>query len=146
MSVYPGYQDKIFYLSNPNVDGLIVSMNSRELIDEYLGASGSGALRSSDRRLLDRYLALNGETQCRQGCGECLTSCPFGVEIDDVLRARMYAEDYGNVAQGRAAHAGLAVGASPCIACTSLACAGACPSGLDIPALTRSAAERFGRS
>jgi len=28
-------------LSNPRVDGLIVSMNSREAIDEYLGASGS---------------------------------------------------------------------------------------------------------
>jgi len=27
-------------LSNPRVDGLIVSMNSREAIDEYLGASG----------------------------------------------------------------------------------------------------------
>jgi len=35
-------------LSNPNVDALIVSMTSRETIDEYLGASGARVTASSD--------------------------------------------------------------------------------------------------
>src|SRR5439155_1269795 len=82
-------------LSDKNVDALIVSMTGREQIDEYLGASGSRAAVSEDLPLLRRYAAMNGATYCRPGCGECLAACPLGVPIDEVLRARMYAVDYG---------------------------------------------------
>jgi predicted aldo/keto reductase-like oxidoreductase len=132
-------------LSNPDVDGLIVTMKSREMIDEYLAASGTGAVQKSDVELLQEYAALNGSTQCRPGCGECVTSCPYGVEIDDVLRARMYSRDYANPEQGRAAYAQLETGASACLSCVSPACADACRYGLDIPKLTRSAAELLGQ-
>jgi len=54
-------------LSNPSIDGLIVSMKSTEQIDEYLGASGMGAPRASDLQLLEGYASLNSDTQCRQG-------------------------------------------------------------------------------
>ncbi|MBW2421659.1 MAG: aldo/keto reductase [Deltaproteobacteria bacterium] len=133
-------------LSNPDVDGLIVTMKSREMIDEYLAASGTGAVQKSDVELLRQYAALNGSTQCRPGCGECVASCPYGVEIDDVLRARMYSRDYANPEQGRAAYAQLTTGASACLSCANPTCADACSYGLDIPKLTRTAAELFVQS
>jgi aryl-alcohol dehydrogenase-like predicted oxidoreductase len=47
-------------LSNPNVDGLIVSMTNRESIDEYMGASGSRTVEAEDLPLLERYARING--------------------------------------------------------------------------------------
>jgi predicted aldo/keto reductase-like oxidoreductase len=160
-------------LSNPNVDALIVSMSTREKIDEHLAASGSGPPASADLELLRRHAARNGSSHCRQGCGECSESCPFGVPIADVLRSRMYAVDYGDVAGGRATYSSLSnpslstsspsklstsspsnaslsislgVDASPCLSCANPACASACPYGLDIPSLTRTTPEILGIS
>jgi predicted aldo/keto reductase-like oxidoreductase len=125
-------------LSNPDVDGLIVSMKTTAEIDEYLGASGMGAPRAAELRLLEGYAARNSATQCRQGCGDCANACPFGVPISDVLRSRMYANDYGEPENARALYASLETDASACASCTSRACADACGYGLDVPALTGS--------
>ncbi len=130
-------------LSDPRVDGLVVSMTSRRRIDEYVAASGAGAPTGADRSLLRRYLARNGERYCRPACGACENACPHGVEIAEVLRARMYAADYGDEALARAeyAFAGLAgLDASPCLSCGAQPCRAACPHGLEIPILTRAAA------
>src|SRR5262245_21215162 len=77
-------------LSNPNVDALIVSMTSAELVDEFLAASGGQAAAADDLPLLARYAHRFGSASCRHGCGDCLDACPAGVEIGEVLRARMY--------------------------------------------------------
>jgi predicted aldo/keto reductase-like oxidoreductase len=131
-------------LSSPRVDALVVSMTSRALIDEYVAASGEAEVRSEDLRLLARYLALNGTRTCRPGCAACAGSCPAGVEIAEVLRARMYALDYRDSALARADYANLGAGASACLDCTHRACLGACPAGLPIAELTRDAAVRLG--
>jgi len=125
-------------LSSPNVDALVVTMRSPEQVDEYLVASGTSVVRA-DLRLLERYEARNGHEQCRYGCNDCAGACPLGVPISDVLRARMYAEDYGDVALARRELALLASDASACLSCAHQTCAGSCPHGLDIPALTRRA-------
>ena len=52
-------------LSNQNVDALIVSMTSQQMIDEYLGASGARTTAASDLPLLNRYATINGDSQCR---------------------------------------------------------------------------------
>ncbi len=123
-------------LSGGNVDALIVTMNDRRNVDEYLGASGWQRPSHADERLLERYEARNAATQCRYGCGDCLSACPVGVPISDVLRTRMYAEDYGELAYARSEYAALGAGASACLSCAHRACTGACPHGLDIPELT----------
>ena len=84
-------------LSNPNVDGLIVSMTSRESIDEYLGASGSRTVGADDLPLLERYARINGTSYCKHACDECEGACPAGVAISEVMRTRMYAVDYGDL-------------------------------------------------
>jgi predicted aldo/keto reductase-like oxidoreductase len=117
-------------LSNHDVDALIVSMTSPAMIDEYLGASGSRAIAAADVPLLQRYAHLNAGSYCRHGCGECESSCPYGVEIGEVLRTRMYAVDYEDLRFARDEYAMLGAGASACLSCTAKPCATACRYGL----------------
>jgi predicted aldo/keto reductase-like oxidoreductase len=81
-------------LSNPDVSGLVVSMSRYDQIDEYLYASGK-PVTTADVDLLEKYDQLIARNYCRPGCGACLSACPHGVPIDDVLRYAMYAESYG---------------------------------------------------
>jgi predicted aldo/keto reductase-like oxidoreductase len=122
-------------LSNANVDALVVTMTSVEQVDEYVAASGSGAATRADLAILARYEALNGRSQCRYGCGDCMSACPFGVALPDVLRARMYAEDYGAPELARAEFWRLGAASAPCLSCAHHACTGACPHGLDVATL-----------
>lgn len=123
-------------LSSPNVDSLVVTMRDPAQIDEYLVASGTIAPTRADFRLLERYEARNGAEQCRYGCNDCESACPLGVPIADVLRTRMYAEDYGDRELARSTYASLSSDASACLSCAHRACTGACPHGLAIPELT----------
>jgi predicted aldo/keto reductase-like oxidoreductase len=126
-------------LSNPNVDALIVSMNDPQMIDEYLGASGSTRVSRKDLELLGRYASKNGAAYCQHGCSLCEGACPAGVEISEVLRTRMYAVDYRDSALAREDYAKLPRGASACLSCDRSPCAGACPNGINIAARTREA-------
>ena len=121
-------------LSNRNVDAMIVSMTGPGQIDEYVGASGSPAA-AEDLPLLRRYVRANGASQCRHGCAECMSACPYGVPISDVLRVRMYAVDYGDTALARSEYTLLSAGAEPCLSCTGEPCRGACPHALPIARL-----------
>jgi hypothetical protein len=123
-------------LSNSNVDGLIVSMTSRESIDEYLGASGSRTVDAEDLPLLERYARFNGTSYCKHACDECESACPAGVAISDVMRTRMYAVDYGDLRMARDEYAIIAHNAEACLSCSAKPCAGACPHGLKIDLLT----------
>jgi predicted aldo/keto reductase-like oxidoreductase len=124
-------------LSGGNADALIVSMTGGALIDEYLGASGWRAAAGEDLPLLRHYARLNGATHCRHGCQECLTACPAGVPIGEVLRARMYAVNYGDPALARSEYAMLPVGAAACLSCAAQPCTGACPHGVPVERLLR---------
>lgn len=130
-------------LSEPAVDGLVVTMTSREQVDEYVRASGAGAPDREDLALLARYSALNAGTSCVVGCGDCLSACPAGVPIADVMRTRMYDVDYGQPAIAAREYAALPIGADACLTCVGTPCRSACPSGLAIPELNRDTVERL---
>jgi hypothetical protein len=123
-------------LSGPHVDAAVVSMTSRELVDELLGASGWDGAHPADAGLLRRYAHRTDRTQCRYGCRACEDACPAGVPIPDVLRARMYAWDYGDPDLARGAYAALGAGAEACLSCAAQPCASACPHRLPVAALT----------
>jgi predicted aldo/keto reductase-like oxidoreductase len=133
-------------LSNPRVDALIVSMNGPKMVDTFLGASGKGAVRPQDRALLERYVQRNSDRYCRPGCDACTGSCPDAVPIADVLRARMYAVDYGDPELARRSYARLGRGADACVSCADPTCLPACPYGLNVPELTRAARRILGSS
>ena len=119
-------------LSNQNVSGLVVSINSLTQIDEYLHASGQ-PLQPADADVLEKYDRLVANDYCRPGCGACLSSCPYEVPIDDVLRYAMYYENYGQQRVGMEAYARLPMvrNASRCVDCQA-PCQPACPFELSI--------------
>jgi predicted aldo/keto reductase-like oxidoreductase len=123
-------------LSNPDVDGLIVSMTTRELINEFVGASGFRSVHAEDLPLLQRYARVNGASYCRHACNACEDSCPAGVAIADVMRTRMYAIDYQDSRMARAEYAMIKHNAAACLSCSAQPCAAACPHGLKIAELT----------
>ncbi len=75
-------------------------------------------------------LALGGV--CRQ-CGGCTGSCPVGADVPSLLRAHMYAADYGNFSEMRRAldEIPAARGLRNCFACGE--CRAACVRGVMIP-------------
>jgi hypothetical protein len=117
-------------LSNPDVSCLVVSFSERQHVDEYLAASGT-VLETEDVALLQRYDALTAGDYCQPHCGACLDTCPAGLPINDVLRYRMYARDYGWPEEGRRHYARLLADARTCLGCPA-PCAGTCPIGVPI--------------
>jgi predicted aldo/keto reductase-like oxidoreductase len=116
-------------------DCLVVTMRSPAMVDEYLGASGYGGVTRAEAALLARYERDQGSVQCRYGCDACASACPEGVPIAEVLRTRMYVEDYGDEQLARGDYAALGDAAGACVGCAHQACTGACPFGLAIPEL-----------
>jgi hypothetical protein len=119
-------------LSNENVSGLVVSINSFPQIDEYLYASGQ-PLQQTDLQLLEKYDRLVSSDYCRPGCGACLPTCPSQTPIDDILRYAMYYENYGQQRLAMEKYARLLSvrTVSQCAECNA-PCEQSCPFGLPI--------------
>ncbi len=117
-------------LSNPHVSCLVISFSTLQHVDEYLAASGT-SLRPGDVAVLERYDQLVRGDYCQPHCGLCLDSCPEGLPINDVLRYRMYARDYGWEREGMRLYAKLDRNASLCAGCPA-PCAGTCPQEIPI--------------
>lgn len=126
-------------LSNRDVDALIVTMQSSSEVDEFVGASGGIQVTEQDAELLRRYAALHDATYCRPLCNTCEPACPEGVPIADVLRHKMYFEDYGSERMAMEGYASLMPGAAACLSCAQPPCLQACPYSVPIPELTRQA-------
>ena len=61
------------------------------------------------------------------------------VQIADVLRHKMYFENYGAERMAMERYAKLERNAAACAECTHQRCLGSCPYGLSVPELTRQA-------
>jgi predicted aldo/keto reductase-like oxidoreductase len=126
---------------------MIVSMKSKAAIDLFVGGSGWSPPSRTEIGLLKTYVEQNDATYCRTGCNTCESSCPKGVAISDVLRARMYAEDYGEPEIARSTYAALgSATAAACLTCDDTPCLGACPFGLEVSRLTKSTPAIVGSS
>ncbi len=117
-------------LANEDVSCAVISFFELQHVDEYLAASGR-PLEADDVALLREYDRQIAGSYCGPHCGACLASCPEGLPIHDVLRHRMYFEDYGWEKEGIQRYAALAKDASVCASC-SAPCTGTCPVGIDI--------------
>jgi hypothetical protein len=131
-------------LSAPQVDALLVSMNTTAEIDEYVAASGTARVTGADMELLERYALLQSGRYCQSACNDCAGSCPQNVAIAEVLRARMYDVDYGDSLLARTEYAALGKPAESCLTCTTQSCLNACSRGIPIAEYTRDAAYRLG--
>ena len=119
-------------LSNPHVDAAVITMNSVDKVNEFLGASGWRKLAYHDMRLLEQYARLNHATYCDNVCNDCAGACPYGVPIEEVLRTRMYAVDYQDVTLARREYGMLKSNAEACLSCDGQPCANACTHGISI--------------
>jgi len=116
--------------SNPNVSSAVISFFELQHVDEYLYASGQ-VPTDKDLGVLQKYDRLVRGSYCAPHCGACLDSCPERLAIHDVLRHRMYFEDYRSEQQAVQLYAQLERNASVCAGC-SAPCVGSCPLGIPI--------------
>lgn len=94
-SALTGYQLAVrALLDRPFVDSVNVGMTSFAQLEENLKAS-QAKLTAADRVMLERFAAACAATQCGR-CGAC-RKCPRGVVPSEILRAHMYAYEYGKV-------------------------------------------------
>ncbi|MCK4538316.1 MAG: aldo/keto reductase [Candidatus Krumholzibacteria bacterium] len=120
-------------LAQPNIDTISLSMRTFDDIDEYLAVSGDPKLSSREENLLTGYASLLDKDYCRPGCDGCLDACPHGVPIHDILRYRLYFNNYGREKYAMGLYSSLPEEkkASRCVDCVG-DCVGSCPFGLEI--------------
>jgi Predicted oxidoreductases of the aldo/keto reductase family len=121
------------------VSAAIISFFEFQHLDEYLYISGQ-TLDPGDLTLLREYDRQIAGSYCAPHCGACLSSCPEGLPIADVLRHRMYFEDYHDEKEAMRLYAALETNAEVCLGCNA-PCAGSCPLGIDIRSRTVAAHE-----
>jgi predicted aldo/keto reductase-like oxidoreductase len=117
-------------LADPAVSALVISFSKPQHLDEYLAASGE-VPKQSDVALLAKYDRLIAGVHCMPHCGACLDSCPVGLPIDDILRFRMYFENYGDQKGAMRMYAELSRKADACVGCAA-PCTSTCPVGIPI--------------
>ena len=126
-------------LTNPDVSAAIISFFEYQHLDEYLYISGQKQ-DPQDLALLGEYDRRIAGTYCAPHCGTCLASCPAGVPVADVLRHRMYFEDYHHEKEAMRLYAALETNAEVCLGCDA-PCAGSCPLEINIQRRTVAAHE-----
>jgi hypothetical protein len=120
-------------LASDLFDTLVVSMPNYDRVAEYLAVSGTTTLAARDRRYLETVAAEIGPRYCRPGCGACHGACPHGVPVADILRYKMYFEDYGEEKFAMQRYGLVPASARPsrCAGCEA-PCEAACPYGLRV--------------
>ncbi len=119
-------------LSNPNIDCCIVTMSSYSHVEEYVAASGK-PLNRADIKVIAAYQKLANNQYCRVSCQECLSSCPNSVAINEILRYKMYFENYRMEKEAMRYYAELEANKKPlpCSRCSGY-CEATCPYGLKV--------------
>jgi predicted aldo/keto reductase-like oxidoreductase len=119
-------------MSNPNIDCCIPTMSSYSHVEEYVAASGK-TLSRADLKMIAEYQRQANNQYCRVSCHECLSSCPDNVAVNDVLRYKMYFEDYRMEREAMRYYAELEESKKPlnCSNCPGY-CEKACPFGLEV--------------
>lgn len=120
-------------LAQPGIDTIAISMRTFEDIDEFVAASGNPDMSCREKKVLEGYAAALDHDYCRPGCDGCLTACPRKVRISDILRYRLYFNNYGREKYAMSLYASLPESdrAHACHSCNGM-CGLSCPYGLDI--------------
>ena len=115
-------------LNNPGITTAIPGMTSLDQLETNLQVVKDVTLTDEDKRDL-KLIPKEGGLYC-QGCNECLSQCPAGLPIPDLMRSYMYAAGYRNYGEAYDLVSSLGVGQTPCAGCD--ACAVRCRMGFDV--------------
>ena len=120
-------------LAQPNIDTVCISMGTIEDVDELVAVSGRTKMSMKEEKVLKGYCALLGSEYCRPGCDECLGSCPNDVPVHDILRYRLYFNNYGREKYAMSMYSKLPEShrAGQCASCAGH-CTLSCPYGIDV--------------
>ena len=104
--------------------------NSDQLAESFSVASSLEYTAEEKTWLADKNVQLALDF-CKQ-CGNCLPTCPRGVEIPTLMRTHMYAANYANFEQARATFQEIPASASlrQCVACAE--CSARCANNVRI--------------
>jgi predicted aldo/keto reductase-like oxidoreductase len=127
-------------LSNPNVTTAIPGMTTFDQLETNLQVVKDVVLTDEERKEL-RLVPQDGGLYC-QGCNECLSQCPAGLPIPDLMRSYMYAAGYRNYGEAYDTVASLGVSAAPCAGCVS--CSVRCRMGFDVKGRATAVASLLG--
>jgi predicted aldo/keto reductase-like oxidoreductase len=83
-----------FCLNNPAVNTICLEFSNFDLLNSYLGLSGT-RLSSPEKKKLDVYTNIYGSLYCRHGCNVCEAECPHNVPINTIMRYNHYFEAHG---------------------------------------------------
>lgn len=123
-----------FVLSNENVHTACLSFHNFDLVDTYLGVSGS-RLDTADSDRLSEYARDCGAFYCRHACGLCESSCPHRVPVNTIMRFNHYFTAQGREKLAMTMYKDLPTQkADRCLTCEGY-CADACPYGVAIQPL-----------
>ena len=115
-------------LQNPGITTSIPGMTSLDQLETNLQVVKDITLTDEDRKEL-KLVPQAGGLYC-QGCNDCLSQCPAGLPIPDLMRSYMYAAGYRNYGEAYDLVESLGVSASPCEGCGT--CAVRCRMGFDV--------------
>jgi len=90
-----------YLLSLPGVTSIVSTIRNMDHLHENLGASGAPMIPSEMAALRQALASAPANFRNCIGCGECHKSCPCGLAVSDIMRYRVYAEDYGDLARAR---------------------------------------------
>jgi predicted aldo/keto reductase-like oxidoreductase len=127
-------------LNNPGITTAIPGMTSLDQLETNLQVVKDITLTDEDKKEL-KLVPQEGGLYC-QGCNDCLSQCPAGLPIPDLMRSYMYAAGYRNYGEAYDLVASLGVGQSPCAGCG--ACTVRCRMGFDVKARATAAASLQG--
>jgi len=89
------YQAMIkWILQNPNVTACAVGMDTVQQVVEDVEAVTSFEITAQQEELLELYAGVADKDYCRL-CTTCVPHCPKGIPVPDILRFRMYYNNYG---------------------------------------------------
>ena len=90
------------------------------------------------------YMERNGSTFCQPGCNQCMGACPYGVDLAEIFRTRMYLLDYQDPVLARQEYEELTDNAKMCVGCTGTPCKNACPLPIPLHDWLKSTARALG--
>jgi predicted aldo/keto reductase-like oxidoreductase len=115
-------------LQNPHITTSIPGCTAFEHLEENLKTIKNITLTALELEDLKEKPATTG-LFCT-GCQQCISDCPKGLKIPDMMRAYMYAYGYKDLALARKTMDGTSYGNNPCQGCSS--CKVNCKMGFDV--------------
>lgn len=127
------YQTYFRYLLGlDGVTGIVSQIKNFDQMRENYGASGNPLQKAEVEALTVAFA--NAPVNYRDciACGECHGACPDRLAVSDIMRFRMYAEDYGDLASAREMYGELPAAWKNIVASGKGISASTCPYGLPL--------------